>query len=188
MNPKYNKLFEPFTFPSGATIDNRIIMAPMTTNSSFENGMVTTDEHIYYKRRSGLGAVITSCAQVREDGKFAGSLSVASDNRYRKSCKTSKNNSRNRCKGDLQIFHVGRMGTKRTLRGIQPVSASAIPAAREGAETPRALPDEEVRELVEAFGEATRRAIQAGFDGIELHGANTYSNSTVFLSTLQSQK
>ncbi|WP_313467818.1 NADH-dependent flavin oxidoreductase, partial [Carnobacterium sp.] len=174
MNPKYSKLFEPFTFSSGVTIDNRIIMAPMTTNSSFENGMVTTDEHNYYKRRAaGLGAVITSCAQVMENG-FAGSLSAASDNRVESLSKLAKTIQSTGAKAILQIFHVGRMGTSRTLRGEQPVSASAVPALRDFSETPRALSDEEVRELVTAYGEATRRAIQAGFDGVELHGANTY--------------
>lgn len=175
MNPKYNKLFEAFTFPSGATINNRLIMAPMTTNSSFENGMVTTDEHIYYKRRAtGLGAVITSCAQVREDGRFAGSLSAASDNHIESLTKLASTIKSTGAKAILQIFHVGRSGDARSLRGVQTVSASAVPAAREGAETPRELLDSEVHELVEAFGEATRRAIQAGFDGVEIHGANTY--------------
>lgn len=175
MNKKYESLFKPFTFQSGVTIDNRILMAPMTTNSSFENGMVTTDEINYYKRRSaGLGAVITSCAQVREDGKFAGSFSAASDNRIESLKKLATAIKSTGSKAILQIFHVGRMGSKRTLRGLQPVSASAVPAPREGAEIPRELPAEEVYELVEAFGEATRRAIQAGFDGVEIHGANTY--------------
>ena len=175
MNPQYNKLFEPFTFPSGVTVDNRVIMAPMTTNSAFENGMITTDEHNYYKRRAtGLGAVITSCAHVMENGKFAGSFSVASDNRIESLSKLAETIQNTGSKAILQIFHVGRMGTSRTLRGEQPVSASAIPALRDAAETPRALSDGEVQGLVKAFGEATRRAIQAGFDGVELHGANTY--------------
>ncbi|MEI4770595.1 NADH-dependent flavin oxidoreductase [Psychrobacillus sp. FJAT-51614] len=60
------------------------------------------------------------------------------------------------------------------LRGVQPVSASDIPHVREGAEIPRELQDEEVREIVEGFGEATRRAIQAGFYGVEIYGENTY--------------
>ncbi|MBM6613813.1 NADH-dependent flavin oxidoreductase [Desemzia sp. RIT804] len=175
MNKKYEKLFEPFTFASGATIDNRIILPPMTTNSAFENGMVTTDEHTYYKRRSaGLGVVITSCAQVREDGKFAGSLSAASDNRVESLSKLAKTIQSTGTKAILQIFHVGRMGSSSSLRGTQPVSASAVPALRDEAEIPRELPDHEVREMIEAFGEATRRAIQAGFDGVEIHGANTY--------------
>lgn len=183
MNPQYNKLFEPFTFPSGVTIDNRVIMAPMTTNSAFENGMVTTDEHNYYKRRAtGLGAVITSCAHVMENGKFAGSFSVASDNRIESLSKLAETIQNTGSKAILQIFHVGRMGTSRTLRGEQPVSASAIPALRDAAETPRTLSDEEVQELVKAFGEATRRAIQAGFDGVELHGANTYLIQQFFSS------
>lgn len=175
MNKKYNQLFEPFTFKSGVTMDNRIMMAPMTTNSAFENGMVTTDEHIYYKRRTaGLGAVITSCAQVREDGKFAGSLSAASDRHIESLTKLADTIKSTGTKAILQIFHVGRMGTSSALRGLQPVSASAVAAVREGSETPRTLPDEEVQDIIESFGEATRRAIQAGFDGIEIHGANTY--------------
>lgn len=175
MNEKYNALFEPFTFKSGVTIDNRIVMAPMTTNSSFENGMVTTDEHNYYQRRiNGLGAVITSCAQVREDGKFAGSLSAASDMHIESLTKLANTIKNAGAKAILQIFHVGRMGTTRTLRGLQPVSASAVPPVREDAETPRELADEEVRDIIEAFGDATKRAIEAGFDGVEIHGANTY--------------
>ncbi|SEL22303.1 2,4-dienoyl-CoA reductase [Carnobacterium iners] len=175
MNPKYSNLFEPFTFPSGVTIDNRIVMAPMTTNSAFENGMITTDEHNYYKRRAtGIGVVITSCAQVMENGKFAGSFSAASDNRIESLSKLAKTIQHTGSKAILQIFHAGRMGTSTTLRGEQPVSASAIPALRETAEVPRALSDEQVHDLVKAFGQATRRAIQAGFDGVELHGANTY--------------
>lgn len=175
MNEKYNGLFEPFTFKSGVTIDNRLMMAPMTTNSAFENGMVTTDELNYYKRRSkGLGAVITACAQVREDGKFAGSFSASSDMHIKSLRKLAESIKSTGTKAILQIFHVGRMGSSSTLRGLQPVSASAVPAARVGAETPRALEDEEVRDIIEAFGEATRRAIEAGFDGVEIHGANTY--------------
>lgn len=175
MNEKYSSLFEPITFASGATIDNRLVMAPMTTQSSFINGMVTTDELAYFKRRgAGLGALITSCAQVREDGRFAGSLSAASDAHLESLSKLAQSIQSTGTKAILQIFHVGRMGSRDTLKGVQPVSASAIPALRDDAETPRELPAEEVQELVTAFGEATRRAIQAGFDGVEIHGANTY--------------
>lgn len=175
MNKKYTSLFEPLTFASGASLDNRIVMAPMTTQSSFVNGMVTTDELTYFKRRSsGLGAVITPCAQVREDGRFAGSLSAASDKQIESLSKLAAAIKSTGTKAILQIFHVGRMGNRSTLKGVQPVSASAVPALREGAETPRELSTTEVQELVSAFGEATRRAIQAGFDGVEIHGANTY--------------
>ncbi len=174
MNVKYSSLFEPFTFKSGFRLDNRIIMAPMTTQSSFENGMVTTDEYLYYKRRAtGVGMVITSCAQVMENGKFPGSLSVSSDKHIESLSKLAESIKSCGTKAILQIFHVGRMGMSAAI-GEQTVSASAIPAPRKDAETPRELSTEEVHEMVKAFGEATRRAIEAGFDGVEIHGANTY--------------
>ena len=168
-------IFEPFTFPNGVTIANRIVMAPMTTNSSFVNGMLTSDELAYYKRRTkGLGAVITACAHVLKNGRFAGSLSAASDDMIPSLRKLADTIHENNTKAILQIFHVGRMGTRESLKGEQPVSASAIAPLRKGAEEPRALEEHEVTELIHAFGEATRRAIEAGFDGVELHGANTY--------------
>jgi 2,4-dienoyl-CoA reductase-like NADH-dependent reductase (Old Yellow Enzyme family) len=58
--------------------------------------------------------------------------------------------------------------------GHQPISASAIAAARPGSVVPREMTEEEIYTIIHAFGEATRRAIEAGFDGIEIHGANTY--------------
>ncbi len=66
------------------------------------------------------------------------------------------------------------MSNSKILRGQQPVSASAIAALRSDSETPRALTKDEILQTIKDFGQATRRAIQAGFDGVELHGANTY--------------
>lgn len=60
------------------------------------------------------------------------------------------------------------------LRGEQPVSASAVKALRPDSETPRELSEEEVETVIKDFGDATKRAIKAGFDGVEIHGANTY--------------
>lgn len=175
MNPKYSQLFESFTLKSGVTLDNRLLMAPMTTNSAFENGMITTDERIYYRRRaSGVSAILTACAHVQENGKFAASPSISSDKQIKSLAKLAQAIQSTGSKAILQIFHVGRMGTSENLRGEQPVSASDIPALRDNADTPRALSEEEVYELIDAFAQATRRAIEAGFDGIELHGANTY--------------
>lgn len=175
MRDKYAKLFEPFTFKSGATVENRLFMAPMTTASSFENGMITTDELMYYERRaSGVGAVVTACAHVREDGKFLSSPSISDDKYIRNLSKLAKRIKETGAKAILQIFHAGRMESSSGLRGLQPVSASAIPAERPGAEVPRALEAQEVEDIVSRFGEATRRAIEAGFDGVEIHGANTY--------------
>lgn len=64
--------------------------------------------------------------------------------------------------------------SQKKLSGVQPVSASAIAAERPNAEIPRALTEDEIFDLIEDFKKATERAIKAGFDGVEIHGANTY--------------
>ena len=167
---------ETITFPSGVTLPNRLMMAPMTTQLSFYNGVITEDEITYYQERSkGLGAVITGAANVQDIGKgWPGELSIAHDEMIPRLSDLAKAIKENGAKAIVQIFHGGRMTSRATLSGEQTVSASAIPAERPNAETPRALSEDEILETIKAFGEATRRAIEAGFDGVELHGANTY--------------
>jgi len=138
--------------------------------------VITEDEITYYQERSkGLGAVITGAANVQDIGKgWPGELSIAHDEMIPRLSDLAKAIKENGAKAIVQIFHGGRMTSRATLSGEQTVSASAIPAERPNAETPRALSEDEILETIKAFGEATRRAIEAGFDGVELHGANTY--------------
>lgn len=172
---KYTFL-EGYRFSNGLELKNRIVMAPMTTMSSFHDGHVTTDEVNYYHRRGGgPGMIITAVANVSEDGKgFEGAFSATDDRFIPDLTKIATAIKQDGTKAVLQIFHAGRMSNSRVLRGKQTVSASAIAAERRGAETPRALTEPEIEQIIEDFGEATLRAIKAGFDGVELHGANTY--------------
>ncbi|MGT2935667.1 NADH-dependent flavin oxidoreductase [Streptococcus castoreus] len=173
---KHYQFLEPYTFTNGVTVKNRIVIPPMTEASSLEDGSISKDELDYFATHTGgAGIFVAPVANVSVDGKgFEGQLSIT-DDRFlpglTKMASTMKNNG---TKAILQIFHAGRMSSTAILRGTQPVSASAIPAPRPNAETPRELTSEEVQKIVDDFGQATRRAIQAGFDGIELHGANTY--------------
>lgn len=166
----------PFTFKSGVTLSNRLLMSPMTTQQSFYNGTVTQDEIQYYADRArGLGAVITGAANVQAQGKgWPGELSIASDDMLPQLHALAGAIQAQGAKGIVQIFHAGRMTHAATLMGEQPVSASAVAALRPDAEVPRAMAIDEIHDTIKAFGDATRRAIQAGFDGVELHGANTY--------------
>src|SRR5690606_34233277 len=81
-------------------------------------------------------------------------------------------------KAILQIFHGGRMCPPELVPNGEIVSASDVPAERGGVPseeiTPRALTEQEIEEIIHAFGETTRRAIEAGYDGVEIHGANGY--------------
>lgn len=173
MTEKYKKSF---TFRSGLTVKNRVMMAPMTNRMSFHNGDLTQDELDYYALRTGeLGAVITAAANVSPNGKgWEGEFSVDSDDNLPSLISLASTIQKNDTKAIIQLFHAGRMTNKKVLRGEQPVSASAIPAERPNAEIPRALMESEILGIIEDFKAATIRSYQAGFDGIELHGANTY--------------
>lgn len=161
---------------NGVVLKNRILMAPMTTRMSFHDGDVTKDELEYYALRSGeVGAVITAAANVQEIGKgWEGELSAASNDHLASLTSLSNAIKKNDTKAIIQLFHAGRMTNSKILRGEQPVSASAVAAERDHAEVPRALEEHEILQIIEDFKEAVIRSYEAGFDGVELHGANTY--------------
>ncbi|EMS74298.1 putative oxidoreductase [Enterococcus durans IPLA 655] len=171
------QFLKPFQFNKGLTLKNKIVMAPMTTMASFYNGMITKDELDYYATRSGgPGMIITAVANVSNSGKgFEGELSVATDQMIPGLRRLATTLKKDGAKAILQIFHAGRKSNSKILRGEQPVSASSIAAVYPpDSETPKELTVTEIKQIIKDFGCATKRAIEAGFDGVELHGANTY--------------
>lgn len=159
---------------SGIELKNRLVQSPMTVLLSFHDGIVTQEEIEHYSSRAnGFGAVITGTANVTDNGKgWSGELTVATDDAIPQLAKLAQGIQNQGAKAILQIFHAGRMSSTKVL-GEQPVSASSF-AASEQNEVPRELTNDEILEIIEAFGQATRRAIAAGFDGVEIHGANMY--------------
>lgn len=151
-------------------------MAPMTTKQSFYNGVVTDEEIKYYADRAkDVGAIITGTAYIQKNGRgWLGELGIDEDNQLPQLTKLADSIKENGAKAILQIFHAGRMTKRSNLEGEQTVSASAVAAERPNAEMPRELTEEEIMEVIHNFGEATKRAIKAGFNGVEIHGANTY--------------
>ncbi len=170
------KMLQSYTLPSGVELKNRVMLAPMTNFLSNDDGTVSAQELAYYENRSGgVGAVITACAYVLPHGKgFAGEIGVNRDEQIPGLKKLADTIHADGAKAILQIFHGGRMCPPELVPNEEILSASAVPAEREGSKTPRAMTEDEIQETIRAFGEATRRAIEAGFDGVELHGANTY--------------
>lgn len=171
----YNFL-KPIILPNGVTLKNRVVIAPMTEQMSFEDGSVTSDEiHYMQQRAGGVSLFITPVAYINPEGKgFEGQLGVENDNKIPGLRQLAFAIKSRGAKAILQIFSAGRMTNSKILRGLQPVSPSAIAAERPEAETPRELTPNEIEQLIQDFAQATRRAIEAGFDGVELHGANTY--------------
>lgn len=164
----------PFTFNNGVTIRNHFIMAPMTTYSANADDTVSDAEITYYRERSyGVGAVITACAYVIPNGKgFPGQISAHSNASIPSLKRIADAIHNGGAKAILQIYHGGRQAIRDLIPNGDIVSASETVAADGG--IARALTIEEIEEIIAAFGETTHRAIEAGFDGVELHGANTY--------------
>jgi 2,4-dienoyl-CoA reductase-like NADH-dependent reductase (Old Yellow Enzyme family) len=180
MNPKFKPLFEPFTFTKGVTLNNRLVMAPMTNFASLPDGNVSDEEINYYIRRSkGVGMVITACAYVSAGGKgFHGEFAADTDAIIPSLQRLASAIKEQGAKAILQIFHGGRLCPPVLVPDGDIVSASAVAAEPTSLTSeqpvPRALREEEIGHIIRDFGEATRRAIQAGFDGVEIHGANGY--------------
>jgi 2,4-dienoyl-CoA reductase-like NADH-dependent reductase (Old Yellow Enzyme family) len=177
MYTEFKPLFKSFTFPTSHIIlRNRIVMAPMTTWSGNADGTVSDQELAYYsKRADGVGLLITACAYIMPQGKaFQGQIGVHSDAMHDSLKSIADTIHKGGAKAVLQIHHGGRQSPPELLPDHQPVSASNIPTVLPNAPIPRALSEDEIIETIQAFGHATKRAIEAGFDGVEIHGANTY--------------
>lgn len=176
INVKYAPLFESFKLGNGIQLKNRLVMAPMTNFSSNPDGTVSDAEVKYYERRSnGVGTVITACTYVTANGKgFHGEFAGDRDEMIPSLRRLASAIKAKGAKAILQIFHGGRQVPPELVPNEDVVSASAVPAEGEGKPVPRALKDTEIEAIIRDFGETTRRAIEAGFDGVEIHGANGY--------------
>ncbi|MCQ1061156.1 flavocytochrome c [Photobacterium sp. ZSDE20] len=169
-------LNEGIVFQSGGVLHNRIVMAPMTIQSAYFDGGVTQEMIDYYAARSGdAGAVIVESAFVENYGRaFPGALGIDIDSKIAGLTKLANAIKVKGSKAILQIYHAGRMANPEFNGGHQPVSASPIAALRDNAETPLEMTHEQIESMIDRFGDAVNRAILAGFDGVEIHGANTY--------------
>lgn len=179
MMSQNNKIFEPLTLNSGNVLKNRIAMAPMTTWSGNDDYTISDEEAAYYKRRTNdIGLVITGCTHVQENGIGFTNELASFDDRFIPSL--SKLATAAKSGGSpvyLQLFHAGNKALAALISNGDIVSSSEIVCEASGfaPEThPRALSVDEIHAVIKAFGESTRRAIEAGFDGIELHGAHGF--------------
>ncbi|HID4044788.1 TPA: flavocytochrome c [Pluralibacter gergoviae] len=172
----HSTILSPFTLPNGSELKNRLLMAPMTTCSGYFDGTVSSELVEYYRVRAGsIGTIIVECCFIDDLGlAFPGAIGINNDAKIAGLAKIAAAIQAEGSKAILQIYHGGRMVDPLLIGGRTPVAPSALAAPRPGAATPRALTGEEVEATIARFGDGVRRAIQAGFDGVEIHGANTY--------------
>ncbi|KIL35679.1 NADH-dependent flavin oxidoreductase [Cohnella kolymensis] len=176
MDQQYNPIFNSFVFDNGMDLRNRIVMAPMTNFSSHEDGTVSDAELAYYARRAdGVSMVITACTYVTANGKgFHGEFAGHRDEMIPSLRRLATVIKDKGAAAVLQIFHGGRMCPVELVPNGDVVSASSISSSENPNVVPRTLTNDEVEAIIRDFGQAARRAIEAGYDGVEIHGANGY--------------
>lgn len=179
------KLFEPARI-GDIDVANRVVMAPLTRSRADEaaGDIPGSPMNIeYYRQRSNAGLIISEGTQVSPVGKgYMATPGIYSDAQVEGWKPITQAVHAAGSKIVAQIWHVGRVTHPNLTGGVQPVAPSAVTpkviaytrAGKVEALEPRALSVAEIKEIVEEYRRGAANAIRAGFDGIELHGANGY--------------
>jgi N-ethylmaleimide reductase len=189
MSPVSSSLFTP-TFVAGKTVAHRVVMAPMTRARSTQPGDVPSAMNAYYyAQRASAALIVTEASQISPQGKgysFTPGIYSAEQVAGWRLVTDAVHSAGGRI--FLQLWHVGRMSHPDFHNGELPVAPSAVPfeaqiwkvdrgtsvGAMFDCPTPRTLTRDEVKGVVADFRRAARNAMYAGFDGVEIHGANGY--------------
>lgn len=187
-------LFEPYNLEN-ISLKNRIVMPPMTRSRSAKGEVATDLMAEYYVQRSTAGLIISEGTQISRQGQgYAWTPGIYSAEQIAGWKKVTEAVHQKDGKIFAQLWHVGRIShTSLQKDGQPPVAPSALIAegvkvflARDGKESisgdgymePHSMPKEltipEIESIVSDYVQAAKNAIEAGFDGVELHGANGY--------------
>ncbi len=175
-------LFDPIQI-GDLQLNNRIIMAPLTRCRADEGRLPNALMAEYYTQRASAGLIISEATSVTPMGVgYPDTPGIWSDEQVRGWSNITQAVHANGGKIVLQLWHVGRISDPTYLNGELPVAPSAIQPAGHVSlvrplkdyVTPRALETEEIADIVEAYRQGAENALAAGFDGVEIHGANGY--------------
>jgi len=182
-------LFSPVEF-AGLSASHRVVMAPMTRARSSQPGDVPNALNAqYYAQRASAALIVTEAAQISPQGKgYSFTPGIHSEAQVQGWLQVTDAVHAEGGRIFLQLWHVGRLSHPDFHNGELPVAPSAEPFEGQiwkvdpvtgqggmyDSPTPRALTRSEIRQIVEDFRQAARRAMRAGFDGVEIHGANGY--------------
>lgn len=165
-------------------LNNRIIYAPLTRCRAIGEGRIPNDLMVtYYKQRVSAGMILTEATSVDSMGVgYPNTPGIWSEEQVEGWKKVTSAVHQAGGKILLQLWHVGRISHPVYLNGAQPVAPSAIAAQghvsllrpKEDYPIPRALELSEIPGIIEAYRKGAENAKAAGFDGVEIHGANGY--------------
>lgn len=174
-------IFEPYKLNKNITLTNRIVMAPLTRCFADNNLVPTPLMAEYYARRADAGLIVSEATIIDPLGQgYPNTPGIYTDEQIEGWKLTTKAVHKKGGKIFCQLWHCGRVAHS-MYTGQSPVSASAtswqgkVPRTKDAEyEMARELTTTEVKELVEKYAQAAKNAIKAGFDGVEIHGANGY--------------
>ncbi|NDF60727.1 MAG: alkene reductase [Crocinitomicaceae bacterium] len=177
------KLLESFTLGE-LQLKNRIVMAPMTRSRANIFGVVGESTEAYYRQRSSAGLIVSEAINISEEA-IGSPLTPGIYTKEQVNAWKKVTNAVHEADGKIiaQLWHTGRVGHSLVKNGNLPVAPSSI--AIEGQEhftmegpkpyeTPRELTVLEIERIIQEYKEAALNAIEAGFDGVELHAAFGY--------------
>ncbi len=189
MDAKYAPLFQPITV-GRLKLKNRISMAPMYTRYASVMGEVTERliEHHVRKARGGVGMIVIENTCIEwEYGRIDGCpVTIHSDRYVHGLHELAAAVQRHDVAILTQLQHVGRQQVRANIEGRQPIAPSAV-QSRVGGDMPRAMSEEEIQKAIRDYAEAARRTKEAGFNGVEIHGAHGYLPAQ-FISPLTNRR
>lgn len=182
MNSKYAPLFEPLKFKNGIELKNRFVLSPMITNSSTAEGHVTKEDELYHARRADSAPIqVTGAAYIEPYGQlFEYGFSVSDDRTIPGLTKLADAMKKDGSRAILQLTHAGRFSNQAILDlGVVygpsfmelnvPVKHQVLPMSKR-----------KIDAVVRQYADAARRAIKAGFDGVEVSAAQRLLIQTFF--------
>ncbi|MEE9404763.1 MAG: alkene reductase [Algisphaera sp.] len=192
--PQTHPLFSPYAIGS-IQLKNRFLMAPMTRSRTSQPGDIPNALMAeYYAQRASAGVIITEATQISLQAKgYAKTPGIYTPEQIEGWKQVTHAVHKAGSKIILQLWHVGRVGSKQ-VNGMQPIAPSAIPAkdtkvyifddansdSAPGDATmiptdaPRKMTSQDIAQVIQEFRQGAANAIEAGFDGVEIHGANGY--------------
>ena len=175
MKNNFPHVFSPLTV-RGMTLKNRVVMMPMGSDFAGHDGELS-DEHIKYyelRARGGTGLIMVEnvCVKYPEGSNGTTQLRLDKDCYIPRLFTLTEACHRQGALMGIQINHAGASAMSSRI-GMQPVSASRFPS-KAGGEIPRGLSKEEIESIAKDYGTAAKRAVNAGFDVVEIHAGHSY--------------
>lgn len=182
MNKKYSRLFESLLLPNGVNLSNRFVLSPMITNSSTIDGYVTEEDELYHSRRASSAPIqVTGAAYIEPYGQlFEYGFSIADDRTIPGLKKLAAAMKKDGAKAIIQLTHAGRFSNQAIMDlGVvygpsfmelnTPIKHQVLPMTKR-----------KIDMVIQHYADAARRAIEAGFDGIEISAAQRLLIQTFF--------